>query len=244
MKHLLNDLSEEEKNNIREQHAGGMKVSNTRFNTLLETKSGDVKPFILEREAPERLVKHIDSGKIVGTHKYGVGYIPNEFGKSLGHSSHPTSIPDLTKIDDDDDDEMNDMISSRLSQPKRRPQRGRGLDEKYSISEQGTTPTLSATTGSTNASIRKADNETARKIYSQIIGEYGISDSEVKKSVEYCIKGLCNTLKEEFNGLKYLWVPQSLDQRLKSYEGCRKNKTNATQFLPPAKVVELLKTIM
>ena len=49
MKHLLNDLSEEEKNNIREQHAGGMKVSNARFNTLLETKSGDVKPLISEQ---------------------------------------------------------------------------------------------------------------------------------------------------------------------------------------------------
>ena len=46
MKHLLNDLSEEERNNIREQHAGGMKVSNARFNTLLETKSGDVKPLV------------------------------------------------------------------------------------------------------------------------------------------------------------------------------------------------------
>lgn len=54
MKHLLNDLSEEERNNIREQHAGGMKVSNARFNTLLETKSGDVKPLISERESPER----------------------------------------------------------------------------------------------------------------------------------------------------------------------------------------------
>ena len=128
MKHLLNDLSEEERNNIREQHAGGMKVSNARFNTLLETKSGDVKPFISEREAPERLVKHMDSGKIVGTHKYGVGYTPNEFGKSLGHSSHPTSIPDYTKFDDDDDDEMNDTISSRLSQPERRTQRGSSLE--------------------------------------------------------------------------------------------------------------------
>ena len=49
MKHLLNDLSEEERNNIREQHAGGMKLSNARFNTLLETKSGDVKPFISEQ---------------------------------------------------------------------------------------------------------------------------------------------------------------------------------------------------
>jgi hypothetical protein len=50
MKHLLNDLSEEEKNNIREQHAGGMKVSNARFKTLLETKSGDVKPLVEQFE--------------------------------------------------------------------------------------------------------------------------------------------------------------------------------------------------
>ena len=141
MKHLLNDLSEEERNNIREQHAGGMKVSNARFNTLLETKSGDVKPL---------------------------------------------------------------------------------------VSEQGTTPTLSATTGSTS----KADKDTAWKIYSQIIGEYGISDSEVKKAVVHCISDLCWTLKGD------------LDQRLKSYESCRRKNTNATQFLPPAKVVELLKTIM
>lgn len=55
MKHLLNDLSEEERNNIREQHAGGMKVSNARFNTLLETKSGDVKPFISEQSGSMKL---------------------------------------------------------------------------------------------------------------------------------------------------------------------------------------------
>lgn len=170
MKHLLNDLSEEEKNNIREQHAGGMKVSNARFNTLLETKSGDVKPLVeqfeeddydfgfespscpsckgngceecdgsgmkrnsvvnnddkeLYRGSPERLVKHMDSGEIVGTHKHGVGYTPNEFGKSLGHSSHPTSIPNYTKFDDD---EMNNTISSRLSQPERRTQRWSSLE--------------------------------------------------------------------------------------------------------------------
>ena len=85
-----------------------------------------------------------------------------------------------------------------------------------------------ATAGSTS----KADKDTAWKIYSQIIGEYGISDSEVKKAVVHCISDLCWTLKGD------------LDQRLKSYESCRRKNTNATQFLPPAKVVELLKTIM
>ena len=46
MKHLLNNLSEEEKNSIREQHEGGMKLETSRFKTLLENKSGNVKPLV------------------------------------------------------------------------------------------------------------------------------------------------------------------------------------------------------
>ena len=46
MKHLLNNLSEEEKNSIRGQHTGGMKVSNERFNSLLENKLGNSKPLV------------------------------------------------------------------------------------------------------------------------------------------------------------------------------------------------------
>ena len=118
MKHLLNNLTEQEKNSIREQHTGGMKVSNNRFKALLENKLGNSKPLVekfddeddydfedeeLYSGAPERLVKHMDSGKIVGTHKHGVGYTPNKHGIRLGHSSHPTSIPNFTKFDDEDD---------------------------------------------------------------------------------------------------------------------------------------------
>lgn len=43
MKHLLNDLSEEVKNSIREQHTGGMKVVTENFSKLINTKSGDIK---------------------------------------------------------------------------------------------------------------------------------------------------------------------------------------------------------
>jgi len=46
MKHLLNNLSEEEKNSIREQHEGGMKLDTSRFRTLLESKLGNVKPLV------------------------------------------------------------------------------------------------------------------------------------------------------------------------------------------------------
>ena len=49
MKHLLNDLTEEEKNAIREQHTGGMKVMNENFSKLVNTKLGDVKPLVNEQ---------------------------------------------------------------------------------------------------------------------------------------------------------------------------------------------------
>ena len=62
MKHLLNNLSEEEKNSIREQHEGGMKLDTSRFRTLLEGKSGNVKPLVeQEDDYPKiNLRKHFD----------------------------------------------------------------------------------------------------------------------------------------------------------------------------------------
>lgn len=53
MKHLLNDLSDEEKNRIREQHTGGMLVNNGNFQKLLTTKLGSVNPLIQEQGNPE-----------------------------------------------------------------------------------------------------------------------------------------------------------------------------------------------
>ena len=49
MKHLLNNISEEEKNSIREQHTGGMKISTDKFKTLLGSKLGNSKPLVSEQ---------------------------------------------------------------------------------------------------------------------------------------------------------------------------------------------------
>ena len=57
MKHILNNLSEEEKNAIREQHTGGMKVMTENFNKLINSKLGDSKP-LLEEEDMEMSVKN------------------------------------------------------------------------------------------------------------------------------------------------------------------------------------------
>jgi len=50
------------------------------------------------KRRPERLVKHIDTGKLVGTHKYGRGFTPNPHGEELGFEHHPSSIPNKTKF--------------------------------------------------------------------------------------------------------------------------------------------------
>ena len=50
MKHKLNNLSEEEKNAIREQHSGGMKVMTENFSNLINSKLGDSKPLVNEQE--------------------------------------------------------------------------------------------------------------------------------------------------------------------------------------------------
>lgn len=50
MKHLLNDLSEKEKNSIREQHTDKLKVDTSKFKKLMESKLGDVKPMVEQSE--------------------------------------------------------------------------------------------------------------------------------------------------------------------------------------------------
>ena len=53
MKHILNDISQEEKNRILEQHSGGKRIDTSRFRSLLESKLGNSKPLISETENTE-----------------------------------------------------------------------------------------------------------------------------------------------------------------------------------------------
>lgn len=48
MKHLLNNLTEEEKNRIRVQHKDSIKVVTENFSRLINVKSGEIKPLISE----------------------------------------------------------------------------------------------------------------------------------------------------------------------------------------------------
>ena len=50
MKHILNNLSEQEKNSIREQHKDVIEINTSRFHKLLESKLGDSKPLLSEQK--------------------------------------------------------------------------------------------------------------------------------------------------------------------------------------------------
>ena len=64
MKHLLNDLSQEEKTRILEQHNGGMSIDTSKFKKLLESVSGNVKPLISEQTANSIVKIHKNFGGI------------------------------------------------------------------------------------------------------------------------------------------------------------------------------------
>lgn len=66
MKHILNNLTEEEKNSIREQHTDTLKVMTENFSKLVESKLGDVKPILSE----QAMVKASDIQKIVSDINY------------------------------------------------------------------------------------------------------------------------------------------------------------------------------
>lgn len=54
MKHLLNNIPDEEKNRILNQYSGQMKIDNSKFNKLVETKLGDAKPLINENNNSDK----------------------------------------------------------------------------------------------------------------------------------------------------------------------------------------------
>jgi len=71
MKHILNDLTEQEKNAIREQHTGGMKVITENFSKLTNSKLGDSKPFVNEQPMPYK-----PSAAAVSMSKPNIGMLP------------------------------------------------------------------------------------------------------------------------------------------------------------------------
>jgi hypothetical protein len=71
MKHLLNNLSSEEKSRILEQHSGGKSIDTSKFKRLLESKLGDAKPLLNEEER--------DAQQDVNKFKENIGLLKKRF---------------------------------------------------------------------------------------------------------------------------------------------------------------------
>jgi hypothetical protein len=62
MKHILNNLTEEEKKSIREQHTGGIKIVNENFSKLIKATLGDSKPLVSEQYYPTAEERYSKAG--------------------------------------------------------------------------------------------------------------------------------------------------------------------------------------
>jgi len=62
MKHILNNLTDKEKQAILEQHKGGMKVMNENFSKLIKATLGDAKPLVSE-QAEDQNTHRYDKGE-------------------------------------------------------------------------------------------------------------------------------------------------------------------------------------
>lgn len=69
MKHLFNNLSENEIKDILGKHSGGKKIDNSKFSKLVEHKLGDIKPILNEQGQQKKACTHW----VDGTFKQGDG---------------------------------------------------------------------------------------------------------------------------------------------------------------------------
>ena len=57
---------------------------------------------VIKENDEERYVIDFETGDMVGTYKSDVGFVVNKIGERMGYESHPTSIPDGTKMEKSD----------------------------------------------------------------------------------------------------------------------------------------------
>jgi hypothetical protein len=73
------------------------------------------------RNASIRNVIDFETGEMVGTHQYGIGFVPNELGLEMGYSEDSESIPDGTKFEDSSMEAriMQTRMADRIMSPRR-----------------------------------------------------------------------------------------------------------------------------
>ncbi len=87
MRHLLNNLSQEEKNNIKEQYTGEIKVITENFSRLLNSKLGDSKPLVNEDFDTDAKNWGMNVAKVLNKTQLTVNELDGYKGKPIGSKS-------------------------------------------------------------------------------------------------------------------------------------------------------------
>jgi hypothetical protein len=92
MKHILNNLTDKEKQAILEQHKGGMKVMTESFSKLIKATLGDAKPLVSEQDDKQN------------THRYDTGTQTPGIEKFMSKITGKGSKINLYKVHDEYDE--------------------------------------------------------------------------------------------------------------------------------------------
>jgi hypothetical protein len=100
--HNLSDLEKKEDYEYEMGESKGLYEGRKKIIRLTESDlTRIIKRVIREnRNASIRNVIDFETGEMVGTHQYGIGFVPNELGLEMGYSEDSESIPDGTKFED------------------------------------------------------------------------------------------------------------------------------------------------
>jgi hypothetical protein len=104
MKHILNEMSEEERNSIRSQHTGSLQVQTEKFKALVENKLGNAKPLVSEQLESFSEIDEDDFDSLVNDEEV-LGSEENE----LEEDDSDYRMYDLPSIHQDIEDELMEM---------------------------------------------------------------------------------------------------------------------------------------
>ena len=121
--HNLSDLEKKEDYEYEMGESKGLYEGRKKIIRLTESDLARiVKRVIREnRNVPTRNVIDFETGEMVGTHQYGIGFVPNELGLEMGYSEDSESIPDGTKFEDSSMEAriMQTRLADRIMSPRR-----------------------------------------------------------------------------------------------------------------------------
>ena len=158
---------------------------------------------VIKENDEERNVIDFETGDMVGTYKYGVGFVVNKIGERMGYESHPTSIPDGTKMEKSDHElGMKTKIRNELEKERNyRNELGMDRDDFSSLRIREENENIDRHLRNIVRGFRTEEPKDFTEIISDISDL--IENSEDVNNFKMKIKQYTNDNQEDLNGITY-----------------------------------------